>query len=130
METDELVSYFIDSSDTDFKAMQHLFKMQDYHWSLFVGHMVLEKLLKAFYIKNIDKKHPYLHNLLRLAEKANLELNEEQKDILVTVTTFNIKARYNDYKKAFYKTCTKNFTEEWINKIKYFRKWIKNQHLK
>ncbi|MFQ5687034.1 MAG: HEPN domain-containing protein [Candidatus Scalindua sp.] len=125
MEKADLIKYWIDSSDRDFTTMEHLFEKEDYHWALFIGHLVIEKLLKAYFVTNIDNQPPPIHNLLRLAEKANLELSEAQKDILVTVTTFNIQARYDDYKLAFYKTCTKEYTEKWINEIKGLRKWIK-----
>lgn len=110
--------------------MQHLFEKNDFHWSLFIGHLVIEKLIKAYYVKNVDNQPPFIHNLLRLAEKTDLNLTEDQKDILATFTTFNIRARYDDYKQAFYQTCTKEFTEKWIEKIEGFRKWIKEQHLK
>lgn len=53
-----------------------------------------------------------------------LDLGEEQKDILDTISTFNIRARYDDYKAEFYKLCTKEFTSEWVNKIKGFRQWL------
>lgn len=125
MEKADLIKYWIDSSDRDFTTMEHLFEKEDYHWALFIGHLVIEKLLKAYFVTNIDNQPPSIHNLLRLAEKANLELSEAQKDILVTVTTFNIQARYDDYTLAFYKTCTKEYTEKWINEIKGLRKWIK-----
>jgi HEPN domain-containing protein len=125
MEKKELISYWTNSSDKDFKTMEHLFKKKDYNWALFIGHLVIEKLIKAFYVKNIGSKHPFGHDLLRLAAQAKLELNEEQKDILDMVTTFNINARYDDYKMEFYKMCTKEFTTEWINKIKGVRKWLK-----
>ena len=126
----DLIKYWIDSSDKDFLTMNHLFQKKDYHWSLFIGHLVIEKLIKAHYVKNVDNNPPYIHNLLRLAEKSNLQLSEDQKDFVVTVTTFNISARYDDYKMDFYKTCTKKFTKKWIEEIKGFRKWIKEQHLK
>ena len=130
MDKADLIKYWIDSSDRDFKAMQHLFGKKDYHWSLFMGHLVVKKLLKAYYVKKVDNNPPFIHNLTRLAERSDLDLTEEQEDFLVTVTTFNIRARYDDYKLAFYKTCTKKFTEKWINEIKGFRKWIKTKHLK
>ena len=110
MDKADLIKYWIDSSDRDFKAMQHLFEKKDYHWSLFMGHLVVEKLLKAYYVIKVDNNPPFIHNLTRLAEKSDLDLTEEQKDLLVTITTFNIRARYDDYKLAFYKTCTKKFT--------------------
>ena len=127
MEKEDLIKYWIESSDRDFETMQHLFEKNDFHWSLFIGHLVIEKLIKAYYVKNVDNQPPFIHNLLRLAEKTDLDLTENQKDILATITTFNIRARYDDYKQAFYKTCTKEFAEEWIEKIKGFRTWIKEQ---
>lgn len=130
MKKNELIKYWLDSSNRDFRTMNNLFEKRDYHWSLFLGHLVVEKLLKAYYVKNISIHPPLIHNLLRIAEKTNLELTEEQKDFLVTVTTFNIRARYDDQKLDFYKTCTKKFTSEWIVSIKEFRKWIKKELLK
>ena len=130
MKKEELIAYWTKSADRDFKTMNNLFEKKDYNWSLFIGHLVIEKLLKAYYVKKNDDLPPFVHNLVRLAEKAELQLDEDQKDMLVTVTTFNIRARYDDYKLEFYKTCTKKFTESWIKKIKGFRKWIKKQHLK
>ncbi len=130
MERAEIIKYWIDSSDRDFKTMKNLLKAREYHWALFIGHLVVEKLLKAYYVKNVDNQSPFTHNLLRLAEKSNLDLNETQKDFLVTVTAFNIQARYDDYKLAFYKTCTQEYTEKWAGEIKRFRKWIKALLLK
>ena len=127
MTKEELISFWIEGSDRDFVTMEHLFEMKDYHWSLYVGHLVIEKLLKAYYIKTIDSQHPFIHNLLRLAEKSNLDITEEQKKFLVRVTTFNLRAKYQDYKNNFYKLCTKEFTEKWINEIKGFRQWIKTK---
>jgi HEPN domain-containing protein len=129
MEKKELISFWIESSDRDTRAMEDLFEKGHYTWTLFVGHLVIEKLLKAYYVVNIDIQPPLIHNLLRIAEKSKLELSEEQKDLLVTVTTFNIQARYDDVKREFYHKCSKEFTKIWINKIKGFRKWIINQHL-
>lgn len=36
-------------------------------------------------VENIDNQPPFIHNLLRLSEKANIQLSESQKDILATV---------------------------------------------
>ena len=127
MENAELIKFWIDSSDRDYITMEHLYEKQDYHWALFMGHLVLEKLLKAYYVKKIANQTPNIHNLLRLGEKSELTLDESQKDILVTISAFNIQARYDDYKLAFYKTCTREFTEKWIQEIQRMRQWIKNQ---
>ncbi len=124
MENREIIEYWISSSDKDFKAMGSLLKNGHYVWSLFLGHLVLEKLFKALYVKNIDMNVPYTHDLAKIAEKTALTLTEKQKDLLDAVTTFNIKARYPDYKGMFYKKATKKFTEDYIKEIKGFRRWL------
>lgn len=130
MRINEHIKYWIDSSDDDFQAMIHLFEKGDYTWSLFIGHLVLEKLLKAWYVKINSKTPPFIHDLVRLAEKTDLILEDEQKDILDTISTFNIRGRYDDYRREFHKKCSNAFTKEWILNIKEFRKWIKTKLLK
>lgn len=78
--------------------MVHLFEKGDYSWSLFIGHLVIEKLLKACYVQRVDITPPFIHDLVRLSERADLTLQEEQKDILDTISTFNLQTRYDDYK--------------------------------
>ncbi len=130
MTKEELVEYWVSSSDIDFKTMENLVKSKDYLWALFVGHLVIEKLLKAYYVKTVDDNPPWMHQLLRLAEKTDLSMTEEQKDDLLLITTFNINVRYPDYKHEFYRKCTKEYTETNIGKIKELRLWLKKQVLK
>ncbi|SPD74612.1 conserved hypothetical protein [uncultured Desulfobacterium sp.] len=130
MQKEDLLRYWIDSSDRDFQAMVHLFEKGDYVWSLFVGHLVIEKLLKAWYVQNIANSPPYIHDLVRLAEKGGLSIDEEQKDVLDTISTFNLKARYDDFKMEFHRKCSQGFTEKWFNTIKEFRIWIRDKLLK
>ena len=123
----ELIEYWVSSSDKDFKTMENLVKSTDYLWALFIGHLVVEKLLKAYYVKTVDDNPPWIHQLLKLAEKTDLSLTEEQKDTLLLITTFNINVRYPDYKYEFYKKCTKKYTETNIAKIKELQLWLKEQ---
>lgn len=124
MTKSEIINYWLSSSRKDYRAMNSLFKNGHYIWSLFLGHLILEKLLKAIYAKEVDTNTPYTHDLIKIADKAGLTLTETQKDLLDEITTFNIKARYPDYKGRFYKKATKIFTEEYILKIKEFRRWL------
>ena len=124
MNQNEHLKYWIDTSEQDFNTMLHLYGTKDYHWSLFIGHLVIEKLLKAVYVKKQDSNVPRLHDLLRIADLAGLNTNDEQKDMLDLITTFNISARYPDYKQSFYKKCTEEFTTQSIAKIKELRSWL------
>lgn len=73
--------------------MTHLLEKGDYPWALFIGYLVIEKLIKAWYVKNVSHTPPFIHDLVRLAEKAGLILDEDQKDVLDTVSIFNLRAR-------------------------------------
>lgn len=126
IEVEKIFNYWVGSAEKDFQTMVHLYESNDYHWSLFIGHLVVEKLLKAYFV-NVRKKHaPFVHDLLRLAESATLQVDEEKADLLDTITTFNLSARYDSYQEEFYKKCTKEFTAVWIDKIKELRTWIKS----
>ena len=127
MTQQEIIDFWKQSSDKDFLTMIHLHESGDLMWSLFIGHLVIEKLLKAYYVQRVDSDYPMIHNLLRIAEKAGLDLTDEQQEFFSTVTGFNINARYDDYKQSFYRKCTPEFTSIWIEKIKECRIWIKGQ---
>ena len=124
MTRDEIKKYWVASAEQDFQTMIHLYESKDYHWSLFLGHQVLEKLLKAVYVALVDTGVPRTHDLLRLSEKAGLESNDKQKDQLDTITSFNIAARYPDYKHSFYNKCTPTFTETNLKIIKELKTWL------
>jgi len=104
--------------------MKNMFANGEYVWSLFVGHLCIEKLLKACYVKEVDIIAPRIHDLYKLALKCNLEMTEEQMDDLQYVTLFNIEARYEEYKREFHKKCTKDFTANQIETIEGLRTWL------
>ncbi len=85
-----------------------------------MGHLVIEKLLKALFIKNNGNEAapPRSHDLALLAERAGITTTEEMKDALDLVTTFNINARYPDYRQDFYRKCTAEYTEAAIKKFR------------
>ena len=124
-DVDKVVKHWIDTSEEDFQTMLSLYDSKSYGWSLFLGHISVEKLLKAVYVRRHKKHAPFLHNLYRLAELSNIEMTDEQADWLDKITSFNLNARYDDYKREFYSLCTASFTIEWIEKIKILRLWIK-----
>jgi HEPN domain-containing protein len=119
------VKHWTETSDADFNTMLTLFRSKQYHWALFLGHISIEKLLKAYYVKVKGAHAPFTHNLYRLAELSDLEISEEYAEWLFKITTFNLNARYDDYKREFYSMCTADFTKEWIEKIKILQQWIK-----
>ncbi|MBO5398224.1 MAG: HEPN domain-containing protein [Clostridia bacterium] len=124
----DLMNFWINGSDEDYDTMMYLKAGQKNTWCLFMGHLVIEKLLKALYAKN-NKNAPHApksHDLIYLAEKNRLKLTERQEDLFDTFTRFNMNGRYDDYKKTFAEKCTNEYTLEQIKNIEEVRKWLKS----
>jgi HEPN domain-containing protein len=75
----KLIEYWIAGSDDDYETMVVMFDSKRFSWSLFIGHLMIEKLLKAYYVKVKSDYPPFIHNLLRLSEKAELSLTDDIK---------------------------------------------------
>jgi len=126
--TEEHIAYWKKLADADLEvARGFLQRGYDLHYCLFFGHMSLEKLLKALVVAVTQEMPPRIHDLLRLAEKAGLILNEALTEKLDTFNSFNLEARYPDYKLAFYKRCTPQFTAEKFLQIKETFSWLQEQ---
>lgn len=127
MTIEEHIQYWRDSAEDDLPVAESLFKNGHYAWSLFIGHLVLEKILKAHYVRAHQKNPPKIHDLVRLAESAKLEISQEQKKFLFLVNTFHLEARYPDYKLKMHKLCTRSFTEKQLHEIREMYQWLKSQ---
>ena len=128
MKSEEHIQFWLESAAHDLDAAESLFATGKYDWCLFLGHLVLEKTLKAILArKQSEKMPPKTHNLVKLAEKSLLELTDNQKIFLDEVNDFNLEIRYPDYKKAFYLHCTREYTTEYFNKIKEFYQWLRSR---
>jgi len=117
MNAKNVVKYWQKTAEHDYETMLALFKSKRYSDSLFFGHIVLEKILKGLVVEKIKKEAPYIHDLVRLEKMAKLGLPEEKLDLLDRVNNFNIRARYPEYKLQFYKSCTKQYTKNYLDKI-------------
>ena len=125
IEIEKVFHHWVAISDKDAITMINLYNSKDYSWCLFIGHLVLERLLKASIVRKTFKHAPFTHDLTKLAALSGLSFTEDYLDWLDTISTFNMNARYDSYKEEFYKKCTLDFTTEWIGKIKELQLWIK-----
>ena len=126
MKKEAIVKYWMETAQRDYETVGHLFKSGDYHWGLFIGHLVLEKLCKAIYVQRFGDQPPRTHDLGRLAEKCGLEVDEAMLDRLEMISRFNLSVRYPDYQQEFYKLCTKEFSLNAFESIDEVRSWLLN----
>lgn len=128
MEKSELVQSWLESAAQDLTVCESLFEKKHYDWCLVVAHLVLEKVLKALWIREHHPAlHPRIHNLAKLAEQIPLQLNELQKRHLLDFNQFYLRGRYPEAKSEFYITCTPEFADENFQAMKELYQWLLNQ---
>ena len=115
----KLVKYWLKTAENDYRTMLSLYKSKHFSNSLFFGHIVIEKVLKAHSVKEKNKQAPYTHDLPILFKSLkSLQLEESEIKLLDDINRFNIRARYPDIKFKFYELCTPKYTKQHILKIK------------
>jgi HEPN domain-containing protein len=127
MDINDTVQYWIKAAELDYPVMENLFKNGNYVWSLYIGHLILEKICKAYYSKTMKNIPPKTHNLVKLAELSGLTSDENKLSILDEINEFNIEARYPNIKFDLYKKCNAEFSEMYIKNIRELYLWIKEQ---
>jgi len=128
MKIEEHIQYWMDCAADDLDTAEKLFAVEKFDWCLFLGHLVLEKVLKAHYVQDNDNQMPpRIHNLLKLAKKTRLPLDQELVIFLDEVSDFNLEVRYPEYKKEFKRKCTGEFCQTKFSKIKEHYQWLKSQ---
>ena len=85
---------WIERAHYDISAAKAMLDSRHYLYVAFCCQQSIEKMLKAVITKRTNEFPPRIHNLVRLAETASLELTEEQSIFLSELSAFYIKTRY------------------------------------
>lgn len=91
---DKQIAHWRNGAEEDWVVARDLISQNKLRHGLFFAHLALEKTLKALVCKATSELAPPIHNLVRLAERAGLNLPEADRDILAEVNEFNIEGRY------------------------------------
>lgn len=125
MTKSEYVNYWATIADKDWIAVGHLFEKGDYLHSLFFAHLVLEKMLKAHFVKdNISDFPPKTHNLLFLVSQTTLSPTVNHLRLLSQVNQFQLDGRYPDYGLNMFKIASKSYTESLLAEIEEIKIWL------
>ena len=121
------VKYWLEGAEYDMDVAKALYEKKKYPYALFMGHLALEKLLKALVVKTTQQHAPYTHSLEKLAKKAKIDFPEQMQIRLREFMEFHVEARYPDEQKAFYKKCSRSYTEERFTEIKEVFEWSRSK---
>ena len=84
---------------------------------VFISHLILEKALKAYWVFVFEEVPPKIHDLLKLALKTNIKLNESQLRFLDAMNKFNLETRYPEHKSEMYKICDFEYTTKQFSQV-------------
>lgn len=123
MTKDDAYRFWVETAERNWKVAEDTFRLEHFDWALFFCHLTLEKMLKGMIIKN-GITPPPSHDLLKLAKIAKIRLPEGYDNYFKEITTYNIEARYDDFKRSFYKKATKTYAKKWMQIGKEIILWL------
>ena len=124
---EKAVEYWLDGAEYDMGVAKAMIKTKKYPYALFMGHLALEKMLKAIVVRNTRKHAPYTHSLESLAKKSKINIPEHIHLKLREFMEFHFEARYPREQKAFYKKCNQAYTKTNLREIEEIFKWLKSR---
>ncbi|MEK7166008.1 MAG: HEPN domain-containing protein [Patescibacteria group bacterium] len=122
----DVVKYWREGVREALETGKELMDNKRYNHALFFCHLAVEKQLKAVYVKKKGEVPPYTHHLIELAEKINITISKEIREQLREINTFNLEARYDDYKLKFYKKATPEYSRNWLRITEELLIWLEN----
>ena len=126
-DVDKAIHYWGEGAEYDLGVAEAMFEKGKYPYALFMGHLSIEKLLKALVVKNTGEHAPHTHSLLLLAEKSGLKTPQKVIKGLAIFMEFHFEARYPDEQKKFYERCSKDFTGKNMQELKEVYSWLKKR---
>lgn len=130
MDVKRISRAWIVQSKDDWEVVQSLFEKKHYPHALFFCHLALEKFIKAIIVRRTKHHSPYSHDLLLLAQEAGLDADARKRRQLAEINTFNIRARYDDVKRAFSRKAKRAYAEKYVEISNDLIKWLKKEFRK
>ena len=94
IDVEKQVAYWQNGAHEELETAALLFKNDKVNQGFFWAHLAMEKALKALVVRQTQTVPPFIHDLVRLADKAAITLNDEQRAFLAACNRFSIHGRY------------------------------------
>ncbi len=121
------IEYWQNSAEYDLGVADVLLEKCKYHYSLFFGHLSLEKILKAIFVKFTSEHAPITHSLPLLAQKSGLNIDPSHLEKLAEFMEFYLEGRYPGDLEMVHKKFDRSFTQKKLAEIKEVFQWLKKK---
>ena len=124
MDIKEHIRYWKNSSQEDLDAAGSLLEKGHLRHCMFFAHLALEKAMKAHVTQSTHQVPPRIHNLIRLAEMAQLSLDDKQADFLREFGIYQLEGRYPDSEQI---TLDESFVRLELDNVREMSEWLIRQ---
>ncbi len=111
--------------DYDIATAEQMLRAGRYIYVIFMSHMALEKALKALVTEETQKLPPRTHNLIDLAQRAQVVLSQEQQDFLGKINSTNVVVRYPDDLSAMVSQYHEAIAQDYLERTKELLTWVR-----
>lgn len=118
------IEYWKTSAVSDFETAEILIEKNKVKHGLFFCHLIIEKILKAHYVKNTSSIAPKTHDLMYLVVKSGLNISDDYEKLFFTIQKYQLEGRYPDYDVP---VPEKESGIQILTKTKEVLKWLMNQ---
>ncbi len=115
---------WVDQATYDLETARAMLTSGRFLYVLFCCQQALEKALKAVIVRKTGALPPRVHNLLRLAEVADLEQDQAQIRFLGELSAYYIQSRYPEEISTAGATVTPDIANEVLEKTEQSIKWV------
>jgi len=116
------IDYWINGAEDDIITANLLIQERRTLHGLFFCHLVIEKAIKAHFVKITKEVAPRSHNLVYLSEKAELDFDDETQLFIGILMKYQLQGRYPDYSPNL---PNQSRVDEYFNKTKELLQWLK-----
>ena len=111
--------------DYDIATAEQMLHAGRYIYVIFMSHMALEKALKALVTEETQQLPPRKHNLIDLAQRAQMVLSQGQQDFLGKLNNTSVVVRYPDALSAMVSQYPEAIARDYLERTKELILWVR-----
>src|SRR4030065_285455 len=116
---------WIAMADYDLDTARHMLATGRYLYVVFLCHLALEKMLKAYVTELTQTMPQKSHDLIFLVKKCDLELPELYLDFIGKINTASIPTRYPDDLQRTIQDYSEPVAQEYLRQAEEIVRWLK-----
>ena len=118
------LEHWTEQARYDLDTARAMFDSGRYLYVLFCCQQAVEKTLKALIVKRTSDFPPRLHNLLRLAEIADIKMEPDREDFLGELSGYYIQTRYPEEIQSLAQALDREIAQDALDKTEEVTEWL------